>query len=334
MSKKENIFKRLRIPSDKIVLFLALALIVAFFSVMNKNYFSFTNLINVLIAASLTGIVAIGATYLIIGGMNDLSSGSIVAFSGVLAALLSSTFEMNFWLVMLIALIVGGFIGCFNTFMVTKTKLDPFIATLVTQSIFRGFAYILNGGKAMPVKDKVFSNFGTFRIFEIPVPVIILVVSLIVFGVVLAKTTFGRSVYVIGGNKDAAYLAGVNPTRIALISYILSGILCALGGVTLAARMGSGQPTASVGLEFDAITAVILGGVSFTGGVGNMTGTVLGVLILQSFNTGLTMINVQTFWQYVARGVLLLLALTFDFIRKQNREKRLIEASMKDAETE
>ena len=329
--KKESVFKRLRIPSDKIVLFLALALIVAFFSVINRNYFSFTNLINVLIAASLTGIVAIGATYLIIGGMNDLSSGSIVAFSGVLAALLSSNLRLNFWLVIVVALIAGGLIGCFNAFMVTKTKLDPFIATLVTQSIFRGFAYILNGGKAMPVKDKAFTSFGTFRIFKVPIPVIILIASLIIFGVVLAKTTFGRSVYVIGGNKDAARLAGMNPTRIALISYVLTGVLCALGGVTLAARMGSGQPTASVGLEFDAITAVILGGVSFTGGVGNMTGTVLGVLILQSFNTGLTMINVPTFWPYVARGILLLLALTFDFIRKQNREKRLIEASMKNA---
>jgi len=331
MSKLRRLLKDLRIPSDKIVLLLALAFIVVFFSIMNKNFFSLTNLINVFIAASLTGIVAIGATYLIIGGMNDLSSGSVVAFSGVLAAVLSANFGLSFWVVLPVALVAGGLIGVFNTFMVTRINLDPFIATLVTQSIFRGFAYILNGGKAVPISDKTFSGFGTVRIAGLPVPVIILLVSLITFGVILSKTTFGRSIYVIGGNKEAARLAGMNPKRIALISYIITGVLCALGGVTLAGRMGSGQPAASIGLEFDAITAVILGGVSFTGGVGGMLGTVLGVLILQSFNTGLVMINVPTFWQYVARGMLLLMALAFDHFRKQNREKKLIEASMKNA---
>jgi ribose/xylose/arabinose/galactoside ABC-type transport system permease subunit len=331
LAKTRGFLKGLRLPSDKIVLFLAFAFIVAFFSIMNKNFFSWTNLINVLIAASLTGIVAIGATYLIIGAMNDLSSGSIVAFSGVLAGILSASLGLGFAAVLPLTLIAGGLIGCFNAFMVTKLELDPFIATLVTQSVFRGFAFILFGGKAIPVKDRTFLEFGTSRVLDVPIPVIILLLSLAVFGVILSKTTFGRSIYVIGGNKDAARLAGLNPKRIAYISYIITGVLCALGGLTLAGRMGSGQPTASVGLEFDAITAVILGGVSFSGGVGGMVGTILGVLILQSFNTGLTMISVPTFWQYVARGMLLLLALALDHFRKTSRERRLIEDSMKSA---
>ena len=135
----------------------------------------------------------------------------------------------------------------------------------------------------------------------------------------------------IGGNKDAARLAGLNPERIVLICYVMMGVLCALGGVVFAARMNSGQPAACVNLEFDAITAVILGGVSFAGGVGTMGGTVLGIILIQAFNMGLTMVNVPSFWQYVARGGLLLFALTSDYIRKRNRDKALLAASMKNS---
>ena len=133
-----------------------------------------------------------------------------------------------------------------------------------------------------------------------------------------------------GGNKDAARLAGLNPQRIITITFIMMGILCAVGGIIFAARMNSGQPAANVNLEFDAITAVILGGVSFSGGVGTMGGTIIGVFLIQAFNTGLTMVNVPSFWQYVAKGALLLFALTSDFIRKRNREKQLLEASKKN----
>ncbi|MBP2097525.1 ABC transporter permease [Enterococcus rivorum] len=319
-----------KIPSDKIVLSLAIVFIFILFASLNPNYASTTNIINIFVAASLTGLVAIGATYLIIAGMNDLSPGSVVAFTSVLSAVLSTNFKLNFGLVLLITIIAGGLVGIFNAFMVNKIQLDPFIATLVTQSIFRGVAYIICEGKPVPVNNATFNAFGTMRIFNVPIPVIILVICLILFGLILSKTVFGRSIYVIGGSKDAARLAGLNPQRIVLICYILMGIFCAIGGITLSGRMSSGQPAASVGLEFDAITAVILGGVSFSGGVGDMFGTVLGVLILQSFNTGLIMTGVPTFWQFVARGLLLLLALTFDFFRKKKREKGLIEASKKN----
>ncbi|MEG1926822.1 MAG: ABC transporter permease, partial [Ruthenibacterium sp.] len=157
------------------------------------------------------------------------------------------------------------------------------------------------------------------------------IIALVVFGFILAKTKFGRSIYAIGGNKDAARLAGLNPKRIILICYIMMGILCAVGGVVFAARMNSGQPASCINLEFDAITAVILGGVSFSGGVGSIGGTVLGILLIQAFNTGLIMVNVPSFWQFVARGALLLFALTSDFIRKRNREKALLAASMKNS---
>ena len=317
------------IGGDKLILLGATVVVFALFTALNRNYLSWTNFVNILVASSLVGLVAIGHTYLIIAGQNDLSPGSLAAFSGVLAALLVSQ-GMNLVVSFLITLAAGAMVGVFNAFMVNRIRLEAFIATLVTQSIVRGFAYILCNGKPVAISNKVFIQIGKERLLDIPVSVWIMVVALVIFGFILAKTRFGRSIYAIGGNKDAARLAGLNPQRIVLITFVMMGVLCALGGIVFAARMNSGQPAANVNLEFDAITAVILGGVSFTGGVGNMGGTIIGVFLIQAFNTGLTMVNVPSFWQYVAKGALLLFALTSDFIRKQNRERQLLEASKRN----
>lgn len=319
----------LQISGDKLVLLAAIAAVFALFTALNKNFLSVTNMINILIAASLVGLVAIGHTYLIIAGQNDLSPGSLAAFSGVLAALLVGK-GVPFGLAVLLTIACGILIGCFNAFMVNRIHLEAFIATLVTQSIVRGFAYIICAGKPVSISNRSFLILGKARIANIPLSVWIMVLCIVIFGVILARTKFGRSVYAIGGSMDAARLAGLNPKRIITTCYIMMGILCSIGGIIFAARMNSGQPAANVNLEFDAITAVILGGVSFVGGVGDMGGTILGIILIQAFNTGLTMVNVPTFWQYVAKGGLLLFALTTDYIRKQRREKELLAASMKN----
>ncbi len=322
--------KKIKIGGDKLTMMAAIVVVFVIFTFLNRNFFTLTNIVNILVAGSLVGLVAIGHTYLIIAAQNDLSPGAVVAFTGVLAALLSSA-GLPFGLVCIITIICGSLIGVFNTFMVNKIKLDPFIATLVTQSVIRGFAYIICDGKPVSITDPTYLLVGKLRIFGVPFAVWIMIIFILIFGIILAKTTFGKNIYAIGGNKDAARLAGLNPQRIILICFILMGILCAIGGIIFSSRMNSGQPAANVNLEFDAITAVILGGVSFMGGVGGMGGTILGILLIQSFNTGLTMVNVPSFWQYVARGALLLFALTTDYIRKQKRERELLEASMKNA---
>lgn len=326
-----NATKRLKIgiSGDKLVLLAAIVAVFALFTSLNRNFLSITNMINILIAASLVGMVAIGHTYLIIAGQNDLSPGSLAAFSGVMAALLVSM-GVPFFGAVIITIGCGVLVGCFNAFMVNRIHLEAFIATLVTQSIIRGFAYIICGGKPVSISNKTFLLLGKLRILNIPLSVWIMLISILIFGVILAKTKFGRSVYAIGGSSAAARLAGLNPKRIILICYIMMGALCSIGGIIFAARMNSGQPAANVNLEFDAITAVILGGVSFVGGVGDMGGTILGIILIQAFNTGLTMVNVPSFWQYVAKGGLLLFALTTDYIRKQKREKDLLAASMKN----
>ena len=326
--------RRRVIAGDKLILLAAIAMVTALFSSLNRNYFSVVNLVNILVASSLVGLVAIGHTYLIIAGQNDLSPGSVAAFSGVLAALLMQL-SMNLPLTIVITLAAGALIGSFN-----KIKLQAFIATLVTQSIVRGFAYILCGGKPIAIADKHFIALGKLRFPDlsplgvdfagIPLAVWIMLIAFALFGFMLAKTRFGRSIYVIGGNQDAARLAGLNPHRIVLTAFMMMGVMCALGGIVFAARMNSGQPAANVNLEFDAITAVILGGVSFSGGVGTMGGTLLGVLLIQAFNTGLTMVQVDSFWQFVARGTLLFFALTTDYLRKRNHARQLLEASKRN----
>ena len=319
----------IKISGDKIVLLVAIIVVFILFTAMNKNFLSVTNMINILIAASLVGLVAIGHTYLIIAGQNDLSPGSLAAFSGVVAALLVSK-GVPFAVAVLITVGCSILIGCMNSFMVNRIHLEAFIATLVTQSIVRGFAYIICGGKPVSISDKTFLALGKARILNIPVSVWIMIICIIIFGIILSRTKFGRSVYAIGGSMDAARLAGLSPRKIITACYIMMGVLCSLGGIIFAARMNSGQPAANVNLEFDAITAVILGGVSFAGGVGDMGGTILGIILIQSFNTGLTMVNVPSFWQYVAKGGLLLFALATDYLRKQKREKDLLAASMKN----
>lgn len=317
------------IGGDKLILIGAIIVVFALFTSLNSNFLSITNLVNILVAASLVGLVAIGHTYLIISGQNDLSPGSLVAFSGVLAALLVS-WGINLFVAMILTIAAAALVGVINAWMVNKIKLEAFIATLVTQSVIRGFAYIICGGKPVAISNTTFISIGKLRFAGIPLSVWIMIVAFILFGFILAKTRFGRSIYAIGGNRDAARLAGLNPQKIITISFVMMGIMCGLGGIVFASRMNSGQPSANVNLEFDAITAVILGGVSFTGGVGSMGGTILGVILIQAFNTGLTMVNVPSFWQYVAKGMLLLFALSSDYLRKQKREKGLLEASKRN----
>lgn len=330
--KKENIFKRVTgiIGGDKLVLIAAIIIVFVIFTALNKNFLTWGNMVNILVAASLVGMVAVGHTYLIIAGQNDLSPGSIAAIAGVLCALLVS-WGIPLIISIILTVVVSAVIGMFNAWMVNKIKLQAFIATLVTQFIIRGFAFILCGGRPISISNPAYIQMGKLRFFGIPLPVWIMVVSIAIFGFILAKTKFGRSVYAIGGNADAARLAGLNPQRIVTICFVLIAILTAIGGIIFSARMNSGQPSANVNLEFDAITAVILGGVSFSGGVGSMGGTVLGIILIQAFNTGLIMVNVPTFWQSVARGALLLFALASDYIRKQNRSKELLAISMKNA---
>jgi len=303
--------------SDKIGLLIALVVIIVVFSILTGNkYFTRANIINILISASIIGLVVIGECYLIITGHVDLSPGSVAAFSGVSITILL-TKGVPLILGMLIVVVMGIGIGFVNATLVNHLKLEPFIATLASMSVFRGLAYIICGGKAVFVTDPAFLKLGAGRILGIPIPVVICMVFFIIGIIILSRTRFGRKVYMVGGNANAARLAGINAAKIRVRIYMATSALAALGGMIQAGRMSSGQPMASEGLEFDAVTAVVLGGVAMTGGVGSLGGALIGLLIMQGFNNGLMMLNVPSFWQTVSRGLLLIVALSFDFIRNR-----------------
>lgn len=318
MSKKikvPNFFK-----SDKSGLIVAMVIIIVVFSFLtNGQYLLRVNIINIMVASATIGLVTIGESFLLICGQVDLSPGAVATFSGVLVSLLLES-GLNMWLAIFIAIVVGALIGFVNSCLVNYLKLEAFIATLATMSIFRGFAYIICNGKAVFITNQAFLKVGVGRLGGIPYPVIIFIVLFLFFIVILARTRFGRSIYMVGGNANASRLAGINSNKIKTQLFMLTSALAALGGIILASRMSSGQPTANDGLEFNAVTAAVLGGIAMTGGKGSLGGALIGLMILQGFNNGLLMLNVQSFWQTVARGILLIAALTLDYIRNRKQK--------------
>ena len=310
---------RRALSSNLLGLFVVLILMCVVFTILKPGFLTGKNLLNILTAASLSGLIAIGESYLIIAGQIDLSPGAIAAFAGVFSALLAQR-GMPILLIILITVAVGALFGAVSAFQVNALKIQPFIATLAVMSIARGLAYIICAGKPVFISHNTYIKIGITRILGIPLPVIILVVMFLVWGVALSTPRFGRNVYAVGGNPAAARLAGINADAVKRGLFILSSCLASLGGIILASRMNTGQPGAASDVDFDAITASVLGGIAMTGGTGSLSGTFLGVLILQGFNNGLLLLNVSTFWQDVARGLLMMFALTFDFYRKQRRE--------------
>ena len=305
------------LKSNTVILFFILIVVIAVFSLINHNYFSLQNATNILYSATTVGLLAIGETFLIIGGHIDLSNSALAALAGVIMAMLIQGDNGMAWPVALVILI-GAVVGLVNSALANIFNIQPFIATLAVASICEGVGYLLSDGRPVSVTNRSFINMGTFKLFDwLPVPAIILIVSFVVFGFILKKTTFGRKVYIIGGNAEAAHLAGINPKHISTVLYVISSAIGALVGIILAARMHTGAPTAAAGADFDAITAAVLGGVAFTGGKGTMVGCFAGLMIIQCFSTGLSVIGVSSFWQSVAKGLLLVMALVIDYFRER-----------------
>lgn len=332
---QNNTLRKIKLPisGNQLVLILGLAVVTAVFTWINPNYFTYTNLMNILVASTLIGITAIGMTFLIMTGGNDLSGGSVAAAAGIIVAWGLKNTELNWFVLTLIALGFGAICGLLNALMVTKLNIVPFIATLASQSVWRGVAYLFCEGAPIPVRDTGFAAFTKGRLFGsngIPWSVLLMIVLFVIFGFILSKTKFGRSIFAIGGNQEAARLAGINANRIKIITYVMTSVLVSLAGVILTGRMSSGNPAASPNLHFDAITACNLGGVSMVGGVGSIPSVFLGVLLVQAFNAGLNMAQVDSYWQYVARGLLLFASLAIDFYRQRSREKKLLADTMKN----
>jgi len=268
------------------------------------------NLLNVALATSVTALLAAGQTFVIILAEIDLSVGAILGFSAAITAMVLRHHSTITGIV--VGLAVGAAAGLVNGLLVTKTRMPSFIATLATLSILSGLALQLTQGNPVSVTDYNFQNIGQARIAGIPTPVWIMVVVFVIFGILLARTRFGRYAYATGDNAEAAKLSGISVDRVKILAFVISGALAALAGFIVTARVSTAEPTAGTGLELEAIAAVIIGGTSLAGGRGDLLGTIVGALILGVIDNGMNLLNVNPFLQDVVKGVVILFAVLLD----------------------
>lgn len=285
-----------------------------YFSFASEYFLDLENGINILTALSVAGILAIPGTMLLIAGQVDLSIGSAAAFAGTIVGVYSAKSSLQLGIGAAIA--VGILVGLVNGYLITKVQVNSLITTLGTLAILRGLCYIIGGGQTIMVND--FSFLGLDRPFlNMPTSVIIFAVICVAGILVMKYTTFGRSLYVIGANPAASRLVGVRNSRVIVIAFVLSGLATAVAGLILTSQLSAAAPMAATGLELSVITAIVLGGASLNGGRGTISGTIIGLLIIGVLNNGLVLLNVNTFWQDVARGTLLIIAVSFDQFRER-----------------
>jgi ribose transport system permease protein len=279
-------------------------------SVASPVFLTQTNLLNVGLATSVAALLAAGQTYVIILAEIDLSVGAMLGFTAIVTAL---TLQNHGLVAALCAgLAVGAGVGLINGLLVTKTRMPSFIATLASMSVLSGLTLQLTSGNPVSVTNYDFQGIGQARFAQVPVPVWIMLAVFAVFGFILARTRFGRFVYATGDNEEAARLSGIRTQRVKILAFVISGLLAALGGFILTARLSTAEPTAGTGLELEAIAAVIIGGTSLAGGRGNLLGTLVGALVLGVIDNGMNLLDVSPFLQNVVKGLVILLAVFLD----------------------
>ena len=293
--------------------FLALIGVCIALACMSPSFLSVSNSLDVMRQVSINAVIAFGMTLSILLGGIDLSVGSILAVSSVLAAMTMKQGQ-DAALAAGVAILAGAAMGSLNGVVIAKGKVAPFIATLGTMTLLRGAALVLSKGSPISgFSSEFFAMLGGGYVARlIPVPVVLMLVMFVVFWFLLTRTVFGRHVYATGGNPEAARLSGVNTDRVQILVYTVSGAMAALAGVILTSRLDSAQPTAGAGYELDAITAVVLGGTSLAGGRGWIFGTLVGALLIGVLNNGLNLMGVSAFYQLVVKGSVILLAVLLD----------------------
>ena len=296
---------------DKAGMLLVLAMLFIGCSVFVENFFSWVNLRGLALAVSMTGMVACTMLFCLAAGDFDLSIGSIVACAGVLTAVVMNQ-TGSITLGVLAGLGSGALVGALNGYVVARLRINALITTLATMQIVRGFGFIVSDGKAVGIGREEFFSLGNSAPLGIPTPVWITAACFAVFGFILNRTVFGRDTLAVGGNPEAAHLAGIAVDRVKIAIFTAQGAMAAFAGIVLSSRVTSGQPNTSQGFELEVISACVLGGVSLTGGVGSMTFVIAGVLIMGLVQNAMNLMNVATFYQYVARGLILLAAVLFD----------------------
>ncbi len=314
------------------ILIVFLALMCCIIAIKQPRFLSPENLVNVSTQIAINAFLATGMTFVIITGGIDIGVGSVAAFSGITATVVIGLFNQpSIFTCVVVAIVVAGGIGAlcglFNGFMISRMNVVPMIATLAMMSVARGMAYVVTGGRPIFNLPSTFTWIGNHRILKtegmpmgwLPIIVILMVVVMVAAHLFLSKTVVGRHIYAVGSNEDVAFLNGISITRIKLLVYALSGVLSALGGVCIASKLNSGQPTSALGYEMFAIAAVVLGGTSLAGGKGGVNKTVIGVLTIGVLNNGMNLMKIPSFWQTIVMGLIILLAVVLD--QTKNKKK-------------
>ena len=292
-----------------ILLFVLLSIFVPFF-------FTWVNMIGLALSVATVGMIACTMLFCLASGDFDLSIEAVVAFTGVLTAVVINA-TGSVMVGIIAGLLAAGLAGLANGVIIAKLRINALITTLATMQIMRGLGFIVSKGSAVGIKAPGFFILGSGSFLSVPNPVWITIICFIIFGFLLNKTIYGRNTLAIGGNREAARLAGIHVDRIKIIIFTTQGLMAGLAGIVLASRMTSGQPNSSMGLSLDVISACVLGGVSLSGGVGTILGTIVGVLIMGTVQNAMNLLNIPTFYQYVARGTILLLAVLFDQLKRR-----------------
>jgi len=296
-------------------LLFGLLLFIFVVSLLSESFLTGSNIFNVLRQTSVNAIIAAGMTFVILTGGIDLSVGSIFAFSGAVGAYLLSSGQ-HVVVAVLGALAIGLCIGMANGFVIVRWNLQPFIVTLATMVIFRGATLVLTDGRPISTgfsdSAAIFSKIGSGSIMGIPNPIWLMLLVFVAAYFILKQTRIGRYIYATGGNQEATKLSGVSISKVKIFAYGVSGLLAALSGIIITARLSSAQPTAGAGYELDAIAAVVLGGTSLAGGIGSIFGTAVGALIIGVLNNALNLLDVSSYYQQLAKGLVILIAILLD----------------------
>lgn len=290
-------------------------------TILTPRFLTGSNILNLLKANSVNAILSCALTMAILLGQIDISVGSTVGLSGMVSAILITNYEFPIIPTILICLLIGVAVGAFNGFCIAYIDVPPFITTLVTQCIGRGLAQVICDGNPVRVRNDAFSAIGTATLGNgISIITVYAVICLILTTIFLYKTKTGSYIYAVGGNAAAARFSGINVKRVMMIPYIIGGVLSAFCGIVWVARLGSATPTLGQNFELDAIAATALGGASMSGGVANIGGTILGVFMIGVIQNGLNLLGVNSFWQYVAKGIIIIIAVVIDILRKKYKK--------------
>ncbi|MFT9846581.1 ABC transporter permease [Aneurinibacillus sp. REN35] len=305
-SKSARNIKAILLKNDTVIALVGICLILS----LSSDYFlTFSNFTNVLQQVSLIGIIAVGMTFVICSAEIDLSVGSVVALTGSLVGVLSSTYNVPIFLSVIIGLLAGLLVGFLMGTLSIKLIIPSFIVTLASMMSVRGIAFLVTGGYPAPINSDFLQLIGQGKTLGIPNSSILFFLVVLIGYHFLERSRFGRYVLAVGGNKESAKVSGIPVTKIRLTVFSISGLLAGLSGVLLAGQFGSGSPNAGNMYELDAIAAVVLGGANLYGGKGRIIGTVMGVLIIGVINNGLNLLNVSPYYQMVVKGLVILMAL-------------------------